>query len=143
MESTTTAADPSPRRPLSVAVVAVLMVIYGLASLLPKILLLTSREVRDTASDLTAAMTAGGLLSLPLGLQIAMGFVASFVLILAGVFVWRGRDWARWLVAFWMAFSLLLYVLQTGLTWLVAIKLPVFVLVLFLLFRPQATDHFR
>jgi hypothetical protein len=42
-----------------------------------------------------------------------------------------------------MAISLALYVLQTGVTWLPAIKLPVFLLVLLLLFRPRAAEHFR
>ena len=53
------------------------------------------------------------------------------------------ETWARWAVALWMIFSLVLYFLQTGITWLPVIKLPLFVLVLFLLFRPQVADHFR
>jgi len=119
------------------------MLFYGLITLVPKVLLLASQEVYDASADLTAAMTAGGLVTLPLGLQIAIGFVASLVVILSGVFVWRGRNWARWAVAIWMIISLVLYVLQTGITWLPVIKLPLFALVLYLLFRPQVADHFR
>ncbi len=143
MNNTTTMADPRRRRPLSIAILAVVMVLYGLFTLFLKILLLTSQELYDASADLTATMTAGGLLTLPLGLQIAISFVASLVVILAGVFVWRGRNWARWAVALWMIFSLVLYFLQTGITWLPVIKLPLFVLVLFLLFRPRVADHFR
>ncbi len=143
MNNTTTMADPRRRRPLSIAILAVVMVLYGLFTLFLKILLLTSQELYDASADLTATMTAGGLLTLPLGLQIAISFVASLVVILAGVFVWRGRNWARWAVALWMIFSLVLYFLQTGITWLPVIKLPLFVLVLFLLFRPRVANHFR
>ncbi len=119
------------------------MVLYGLFTLVPKILLLTSQEIYEASADLTASMTEGGFLTVPLELQIAIGFVASMVVVLAGIFVWRGLNWARWAVALWMIFSLALYVLQTGLTWLPAIKLPVFFLVLFLLFRPRVAEHFR
>ena len=143
MSNTTTLADPRRRRPLSIAILAVVMVLYGLFTLIPKIFLLTSREVYDASADLTAAMTAGGFLTLPYGLQIAISFVASLVVIAAGVFVWRGRNWARWAIALWMTFSLVLYVLQTGVTWIPVMKLPIFVLVLFLLFRPQVANHFR
>ena len=143
MNNTTTMADPRRRRPLSIAILAVVMVLYGLFTLFLKILLLTSQELYDASADLTATITAGGLLTLPLGLQFAISFVASLVVILAGVFVWRGRNWARWAVALWMIFSLVLYFLQTGITWLPVIKLPLFVLVLFLLFRPRVANHFR
>ncbi len=143
MNDTATMADRRPRRPLSISILAVVMVLYGLFTLVPKILLLTSQEVYEASADLTASMTEGGFLTVPLELQIAIGFVASMVVVLAGIFVWRGLNWARWAVALWMIFSLALYVLQTGLTWLPAIKLPVFFLVLFLLFRPRVAEHFR
>ena len=143
MNDSSTMADGSQQRPLSIAILAVLMVLYGLFTLFPKLLLLTSQEVFEASADLTATMTADGLVALPLELQIAIGFVASLVAVLSGIFVWRGRNWARWVAVLWMIFSLLLYVLQTGMTWLPVIKLPVFFLVLFLLFRPQVAEHFR
>ena len=143
MAEATNMAESRPRRPLSISILAVVMVLYGLFTLFPKVLLLTSQEVYDASADVAAALAARGPLALPLDLQIAIGFMASFVAILAGVFIWRGRNWARWAAALWMVLTLALYVLQTGLTWLPALKLPVFFLVLFLLFRPQAAGHFR
>ena len=53
----------------------------------------------------------------------------------------RGLPGFGWLFA-WVPL-LVLYVLLTGVTWLPVIKLPIFFLVLFLLFRPQVADHFR
>ena len=143
MNDTTTMTDPHRRRPLSIAVTAVVLVFYGLFTLFPKVLLLTSKEVYDASADLTATMTEGGILTLPLELQIAIGFVASLVLILSGIFIWHGRNWARWVVVLWMAISVVLYVLQVGFTWVPVIKLPVFFVVLFLLFRPRVAAHFR
>ena len=143
MNNTTATTDPRRRRPLSIAILAVFMVLYGLFALFPKVLLLTSQQVYDAAADLTTTMTAGGLLTLPLGLQIAISFAASLVVILTGVFVWHGRNWARWVVALWMIITLALNFLQTGITWLPVIKLPLFALVLFLLFRPPAEEYFH
>ena len=143
MIDTSTRAESVLRRPVSIAILAVVLVLYGLLNLTPLVLLLTSQEIYDATAEMMAAMSAAGFVSVPLGVQIAVGFVASLVVAAGGVFVWRGRNWARWLVALWMAFSLAYYVLQTGFTWIPVIKLPIFLLVLFLLFRPGAAGHFR
>ncbi len=143
MNDTPATANTSRRRPLSIAILAVVLVIYGLLNLIPLGFLLTSQEIYDATAELMAAMSANGFVSLPLGLQIAVGFVAALVVVLGGVLVWRGQNRARWLVALWMAFSIVYYVLQTGFTWIPVLKLPIFFLVLFLMFRPGVAGHFR
>ncbi|MDJ0610747.1 MAG: hypothetical protein QNJ67_17360 [Kiloniellales bacterium] len=143
MNDTGTTVESGTRRPISIAILAVLLVLYGLLNLIPLVLLLTSQEIYDSTAEVMAAMAAGGFVTVPLGAQIVIGFVASLVVVAGGAFVWQGRNWARWLVALWMAFSLVYYVLQTGFTWIPALKLPVFFLVLFLLFRPGVAAHFR
>ena len=143
MDDISTTAESGHRRPVSIAILAIVLVLYGLLNLIPLVLLLTSQAIYDSTAEMMAAMSAGGFVSVPLGVQIAVGFVASLVVAAGGVFVWHGRNWARWLVALWMAFSLVYYVLQTGFTWIPVIKLPIFFLVLFLLFRPGVAGHFR
>ena len=142
-ESAATDTVSLPRRPRSIAALAVLLLLYGLFTLLPKILLLSSQELYDNTLAMTEALTAQGLIALPFGLQIAISFIASAVLILTGVFLWRGAGWARWAVVLWMAFSWSLYFLQTGPSALLWIKVPVFCLVTFLLFRPGVRGFFR
>ncbi|MFL5620237.1 MAG: hypothetical protein ACJ79A_17805 [Gemmatimonadaceae bacterium] len=59
--------------------------------------------------------------------------------LVGGTFVLRGRRWARWLLAAWMALHVVISVAKP--TELVA-HLIIFGFVAFLLFRPPASAHF-
>jgi hypothetical protein len=59
--------------------------------------------------------------------------------LIGGTFVLRGRNWARWLLAAWMAFHVAISVGKP--TALVA-HLVIFGFIAFLLFRPPASAHF-
>lgn len=71
------------------------------------------------------------------------GFEIESVEVLAvvsGVFLWRGQNWARWLVVFWMAFHVAISVPD-------AVKVVVHSVFLaaiaWFLFRPEARQYFR
>ena len=68
-------------------------------------------------------------------LVLAIGIAA----LIGGTFVLRGRNWARWLLAAWMAFHVAISVGKP--TALVA-HLVIFGFIAFLLFRPPASAHF-
>ena len=69
-------------------------------------------------------------------LVLAIGVAA----LIGGTFVLRGRNWARWLLAAWMALHVAISVGKP--TELVA-HLAIFGFIAFLLFRPPASAHFR
>jgi hypothetical protein len=60
--------------------------------------------------------------------------------ILCGVFMLRGRNWARWLALAWMAFHVAISFPEQG---QVAFHLLFLVAVAWLLFRPDAGQYFR
>ena len=60
--------------------------------------------------------------------------------LIGGTFVLRGHNWARWLLAAWMALHVAISVGKP--TELVA-HLAIFGFIAFLLFRPPASAHFR
>lgn len=126
-------------RPLSISVIAVLLVLYGLATLVAKIVLLMSPEIYQGTADLTGAMTSGGFIRLGLDLQIAYGFLASLVMVAAGVFLWRGRNWARWLALGWMALSLGFTLLLVGPVISFYLKIPLFLVVAYFLTTRKAS----
>jgi hypothetical protein len=66
---------------------------------------------------------------------LAIGLAA----LIGGTFVLRGQNWARWLLAAWMAFHVAISVGKP--TALVA-HLAIFGFIAFLLFRPPASAHF-
>jgi hypothetical protein len=61
--------------------------------------------------------------------------------IAAGVYMLRGRNWARWLAVAWVAFHVLLSAFHSAQQLAVhAVMLGVFA---YFLFRPEATEYFR
>ncbi len=66
---------------------------------------------------------------------LAIGVIA----LIGGVFVLRGRNWARWLLTGWMALHL---VLSAGELRTLGVHLLIFGIMTFLLFRPRAAASF-
>lgn len=130
-------------RPLSVSIISVLLVIYGLVSLAPKIVLMSSTEVYERTVELSEAMSTGGLLEIPMALQIAHGFAASLIVVIAGVFLWRGHNWARWLAIGWLAFSLGFVFVVVGPVITFYLKVPAAILVTVFLMTPKASAFLR
>jgi hypothetical protein len=60
--------------------------------------------------------------------------------ILCGAFMLRGRNWARWLALAWMALHVAISFPAPG---QVAFHLLFFVVIAWLLFRPDAMQYFR
>ena len=67
---------------------------------------------------------------------LAIGIAA----LVGGVYVLRGRNWARWLLAAWMLFHVVISVGHPG---QLAAHLAIFGFIAYLLFRPAATEFFR
>jgi hypothetical protein len=59
--------------------------------------------------------------------------------IVGGVYLLRGRNWARWLLAVWMAFHV---AISIGEPMKLVAHLFIFGFIAFLLFRPRASPHF-
>ena len=70
-----------------------------------------------------------------------MVHVARIAGVVSGVFMLYGFNWARWLLVVWIVFHLILSVLHS--TVQVVVHGLLFALVLYLIFRPQASAYFR
>jgi hypothetical protein len=68
-------------------------------------------------------------------LVLAIGVAA----LVGGTFVLRGHNWARWLLAAWMALHV---AISVGKPAALAAHLVIFGCIAFLLFRPPASAHF-
>jgi hypothetical protein len=67
--------------------------------------------------------------------------LVPFLAMAAGVYMLRGRNWARWLAVAWMAFHVVLSAFHSAQQLAVhAVMLALFV---YFLFRPEATAYFR
>jgi uncharacterized membrane protein len=67
--------------------------------------------------------------------------VSRIVMVLSGVFMLYGFNWARWLLVVWLAFHVIIGILHSSFQLLVHSLL--LVVVVFFLFRPAASAYFR
>ena len=107
------------RRPLSVTVIGWLFIAAGVTGL------------AYHAGDFRTMRPA----------EYALVCFVRLLAVIGGVFVLRGRDWARWLVAAWMAYHVALSVLHTPVE--LVMHAVLLVVVAGCLFHPKATVYFR
>lgn len=67
--------------------------------------------------------------------------VSRMVMILSGVFMLYGFNWARWLIVAWLVFHVIIGLLHGSLQLLMHSLL--FVVVVYFLFRPSSSAYFR
>jgi len=68
-------------------------------------------------------------------------FVVELVIIVTGIFILRGQNWARWLAVAWMAFHVAISFLNSlNQVAFHAILLAIFA---YFLFRPESARYFR
>ena len=60
--------------------------------------------------------------------------------VIAGVFMFFGKNWARWLALAWMAFHVVLSVREIP---ILAVHIAIFALIVGVLLLPEARRHFR
>ncbi|MGH9883565.1 MAG: hypothetical protein ACRD6N_19240 [Pyrinomonadaceae bacterium] len=64
-----------------------------------------------------------------------------FLAVLSGVFMLRGFNWARWLLVVWLAYHVILSAFHSPFE--VVMHSLLFGVVVYFLFRPQASAYFR
>lgn len=60
--------------------------------------------------------------------------------IVGGIFMLRGRNWARWLLVLWITFHIILSALHSVLQ--LSLHLVIFTVILYFLFRRQSSSYF-
>lgn len=108
------------RRPIAVTVLSWLFIALGVVSL---------------AMDVRFVMAHGA------GRDEALIFPVHALAVVAGAFMLRGADWARWLTVLWMAFHVAITVLNAWQGF--AFHVILFAGITFLLFRADARGWFR
>jgi hypothetical protein len=67
--------------------------------------------------------------------------LVSLVALVSGVYLLRGRNWARWLALAWMGIHVILSTFHTRLE--LAVHVLFFAVLTYFLFRPAAARYFR
>ena len=109
------------KRPLSITIVSWLFVAVGVVG------------VVYHAREFNAAH--------PLQSEVVVACVVRLLAIVGGVFMLRGRNWARWLLVAWIAFHVVLSAFHS--TFEVVVHSLLFGVIVYFLFRAQAAAYFR
>jgi hypothetical protein len=109
------------KRPVYIVVIGVVFITLGLLDIWRGAIPLTSRPAHLAGDDLTV---------------LSIGIAA----LLGGIFVLKGRDWARWLLAIWIALHVALSIRDP---YVLLAHLAIFGLILVGLFHPAAAIYFR
>lgn len=112
-------------RPLSITIIAWLFMIFGSIALLSGLLPLAGADTEQLVAEFKTHW------------MVHLSRVAQIV---AGLFMLRGHNWARWLLVAWIAFHIVVGALHGWLQFLTHVV--IFSVVLFFLFRRPASEYF-
>ena len=105
-----------PQRPRSITIISWLFIVFGSVALI------------------------GGLITTDLKSHWYV-HLSRLLQIVAGIFMLYGRNWARWLLVAWIAFHIIISALHS--TLFLVMHVAIFTVILFFLFRRQASAYFR
>jgi len=112
------------KRPRSIIVVSLLFILLGLITLVH-----AAVELINTTDRLTDLKSHW------------MIYLSAVAAIVGGVFLFKGQNWARWLLVLWMAFHIVVGALHGIVTLLTHVA--IFAVILFFLFRRPASSYFK
>ena len=119
------------KRPSSITVAAWIFIVAGVAGIVADLWPLLT----PGAAAQLAKLRADGLA------DIAMAWGTRALAIVGGIYTLRGRNWARWLLAAWMAFHIVISLFHSAGE--AAMHCLVFAVLAYLLFRRSAAPFFR
>jgi hypothetical protein len=114
------------KRPGSITIISWIFIVFGSIALLSGLL----PNVNITAAQRIAEFKGHWYVH-----------VSRMVMVLCGVFILYGFNWARWLLVVWLAFHVIIGVLHSSFQLLVHSLF--FAVVVYFLFRPAASAYFR
>jgi len=112
-------------RPLSITLIAWLFLIFGSIALLSGLLPLAGTNKAQLLAEFKTHW---------------MVHLSRLAQIIAGLFMLRGHNWARWLLVAWIAFHIVVGALHGWVQLLTHVV--IFSVILFFLFRPRANEFF-
>jgi hypothetical protein len=130
-------------RPHSITLIAWLAILYGVLTLGSKVFVVLSPEAFAMTRDLFVTLNKNALVRVPFEAHMAHGFISSVVLIVAGVFMLMGHNWARLLLLIWPLTVLALTFIVSGLSLSLGLKTLTYGVLVFFLLRGASGRYFQ
>lgn len=120
------------KRPTSVTVIAWLLIVMGGLSFIS----LTAMIKDPVAQELLRKTPV------PLHIQYAFAYAGLVMMIISGIAMLKGRNWARYLYTIWVGVGLTIGLALSPMRAILISQIVVFAVIVFILFRPSATSYF-
>ena len=133
----------APPRPHAITLIAWLAILYGVLTLGSKVFVVVSPEAFALTREVFLKLNESALVALPFAAHMAHGLVSSGVLIVAGIFMLLGHNWARLLLLIWPLTALALTFFVAGLSLSLGLKTLTYCVLAFFLRRPPSVQFFR
>lgn len=130
-------------RPKSVTIISILAIIFGLYSLAVKIFVVSSTERYQQFLEFAEALNSKAIVSLPVEVHLAHGLIGSFMWIVSGIFMLKGKNWARLLALFWGFTVLVLTFFVGGFSILLYLKSAMYLILLYFLTHEKCLVYFQ
>jgi len=120
------------KRPISVTVIAWIMIAMGAISLITSTASLSNPMAREFMSQSP----------LPIALQYVMMYAGLAIMIVSGIALLRKQNWARYLYTIWSVVAFVTGVLTSPMKMALIPGFVIFLIIVFFLFRPKTTRYF-
>ena len=120
------------KRPTSITVIAWILIIMGGISLISSAVMINNPMARDLMRKSP----------IPIPFQYAMSFVGILIMIISGIAILKGQNWARFLYVVWSLFGFVIGIATSPMKAAMIPGLIVFLIAAFFLFRPKANEFF-
>ena len=105
-------------------------------------MLIVKPEIYDMTKDLIESLEKTAILPIPFWFQLLYSYIGSVIMLVSGIFILGGRNWARVILMVWLLSVLIITLLITGLTFPLYSKFIIAVIVLFLLYSKKSNRYF-
>lgn len=130
-------------RPKSLTIISKLAIIFGLYSLAVKIFVLSSSETYQQFLEFAEAINSKAIVRLPVEVHLAHGLIGSLIWIVSGIFMLKGKNWARQLALLWGFTVLVLTFFVSGFSILLYLKSATYLLMLYFLTHEKCLAYFQ
>lgn len=79
---------------------------------------------------------------MPISIQYVLLFAGFIVVIISGIGMLRGHNWARFLYLGWMVMNYIINLITSPMKAMLFPTLVIYLVIFFILFRPKATEFF-
>ena len=114
------------KRPLPLTIISWFFIIFGSIALLSGLLPYGEITLAQRVAELKGHW---------------MVHLSRILQIVAGVFMLRGHNWARWLLVVWIAFHIVISALHS--TFQLVLHVLIFTVILYFVFRRDASSYFH